>query len=209
MIGASACEGLRQDGFSVDWVQDGRGASAALAANVFDAVLLDLGLPGKSGEDVLKSIRQAGNQVPVLIVTARDKVRDRVAGLDSGADDYIVKPFDLDELAARIRAVHRRRAGRADPVIRVREVTFDPAARRVTCTGDEVVLSGRELALLAVLLERPGAILSRAQLEERIYGWGEEVESNAVEVHVHNLRRKLGTDTIRTIRGVGYVIART
>ncbi len=208
MIGASAREGLRQDGFSVDWVRDGREAVAALAANAFDAVLLDLGLPGKSGEDVLKSIRQGGNDVPVLIITARDKVRDRIAGLDSGADDYIVKPFDLDELAARIRAVHRRRAGRADPAIRVRDVTFEPAARRVTCGSQEVALSGRELALLEALLERPGAILSRAQLEERIYGWGEEVESNAVEVHVHMLRRKLGADFIKTVRGVGYVVPR-
>jgi DNA-binding response OmpR family regulator len=208
MIGAGAREGLRQDGFSVDWVRDGRAAAAALAANAFDAVLLDLGLPKTSGEEVLKSIRQAGNDVPVLIITARDKVRDRITGLDSGADDYIVKPFDLDELAARIRAVHRRRAGRTDPVIRVRELAFDPAARRVTWDGQEVALSGRELALLEALLERPGAILSRGQIEERIYGWGEEVESNAVEVHVHMLRRKLSADFIKTVRGVGYVVPR-
>ena len=208
MIGASAREGLRQDGFSVDWVRDGRAAATALVANTFDAVLLDLGLPGRSGEEVLKSIRQAGNDVPVLIITARDKVRDRVAGLDSGADDYIVKPFDLDELAARIRAVQRRRAGRADPLIRLRDLAFDPAARRVTRGGEEVSLAAREAALLAALLERPGAILSRAQLEERIYGWGEEVESNAVEVHVHMLRRKLGADLIKTVRGVGYVVPR-
>lgn len=208
MIGASAQTGLRQDGFSVDWVRDGAAAIAALAANTFDVVLLDLGLPGKSGDEVLKSLRRAGNDVPVLIVTARDKVQDRVAGLDSGADDYIVKPFDLDELAARIRAVQRRRAGRADPVIRVRELTFDPAARRVTWRGEPVALSARELALLEALLERPGVILSRAQLEERIYGWGEEVESNAIEVYVHTLRRKLAPDFIKTVRGVGYVVPR-
>jgi two-component system response regulator QseB len=208
MIGASAQKGLRQDGFSVDWVRDGVAAAAALAANPFDAVLLDLGLPGKSGGEVLKSLRRGGNDIPVLIITARDKVQDRIAGLDSGADDYIVKPFDLDELAARIRAVHRRRTGRADPLIQVRELTLDPATRRVTWRGQEVALSARELALLQALLERPGAILSRAQLEERIYGWGEEIESNAVEVYVHTLRRKLAADFIRTVRGVGYVVAR-
>jgi two-component system response regulator QseB len=208
MIGVSAQKGLRQDGFSVDWVRDGVAAVAALAANPFDAVLLDLGLPRKSGDDVLKSIRSTGNDVPVLIITARDKVQDRIAGLDSGADDYIVKPFDLDELAARIRAVRRRRTGRADPLIKVRDLTFDPAARRVTWRGEDVALSARELALLEALLERPGAILSRAQLEERIYGWGEEIESNAVEVYVHTLRRKLAADFIKTVRGVGYVVPR-
>lgn len=208
MIGASAQKGLRQDGFSVDWVRDGAAALTALAANPYDIVLLDLGLPGKSGDDVLKSLRRSGNDVPVLIITARDKVSDRIAGLDSGADDYIVKPFDLDELAARIRAVHRRRAGRADPMIRIRDLTFDPAARSVTWRGETVALSARELALLEALLERPGSILSRAQLEERVYGWGEEVESNAVEVHVHSLRRKLAADFIKTVRGVGYVVPR-
>jgi len=208
MIGAAVQKGLRQDGFSVDWVRDGAAASAALAANSFDTLLLDLGLPRKSGDEVLKSLRRTGSDIPVLIITARDKVQDRIAGLDSGADDYIVKPFDLDELAARIRAVHRRRTGRADPLIRVRELTFDPAARRVTRGGEDVVLSARELALLQALLERPGAILSRAQLEERIYGWGEELESNAVEVYVHALRRKLGPGVIRTVRGVGYTIPR-
>ena len=208
MIGAAVQKGLRQDGFSVDWVRDGVAASAALVANSFDALLLDLGLPRKSGEEVLRSLRRAGSDLPGLIITARDKVQDRIAGLDSGADDYVVKPFDLDELAARIRAVHRRRTGRADPLIRVRDLTFDPAARRVTRGGEEVALSARELALLQALLERPGAILARAQLEERIYGWGEELESNAVEVHVHSLRRKLGADLIRTVRGVGYVVPR-
>jgi two-component system, OmpR family, response regulator QseB len=206
MIGASAQKGLRQDGFSVDWVRDGELALSALAANTFDVVLLDLGLPGRSGEEVLKAIRRGGNDVPVLIITARDKVQDRIAGLDSGADDYLVKPFDLDELAARIRAVQRRRSGRADPLMRVRDVTLDPASRRVTRAGAQVTLSARELALLEALIERPGAILSRAQLEERVYGWGEEVESNAVEVHVHSLRKKLGADFVRTVRGVGYVV---
>jgi two-component system response regulator QseB len=206
MIGASVQKGLRQDGFSVDWVRDGRAAEGALAAHAYDVLLLDLGLPGKSGADVLKSLRRGGGDIPVLIITARDAVSDRIAGLDSGADDYIVKPFDLDELAARIRAVLRRRAGRAEAVIRVGDVTLDPASLRVTLRGKTVALSARELALLGALLDRRGAILSRAQLEERIYGWGEEVESNAVEVYVHSLRRKLGADFIKTVRGVGYVV---
>jgi two-component system response regulator QseB len=206
MIGESVRKGLRQDGFTVDWVRDGASADAALAGHRYDAVLLDLGLPKKSGVDVLKSIRRGGSDVPVLITTARDAVSDRVAGLDDGADDYIVKPFDLDELAARIRAVARRRAGRSDPLIRAGDVTLDPGSHRVTLRGNDVALSARELALLEALLDRRGAILSRAQLEERIYGWGEEVESNAVEVYVHALRRKLGADLVKTVRGVGYTI---
>jgi two-component system response regulator QseB len=206
MIGASVQKGLRQDGFSVDWVRDGRTAESAVHANPYDLLLLDLGLPGKGGTEVLRSLRAAGNTIPVLIITARDAVSDRVAGLDAGADDYIVKPFDLDELAARIRAVHRRHAGRADTRIDVGAVTFDSASRRVTLSGKEIALSARELALLEALLARPGAILSRSQLEERIYGWGEEVESNAVEVYVHALRKKLGTEFIRTVRGVGYTV---
>jgi two-component system response regulator QseB len=206
MIGESVRKGLRQDGFTVDWVRDGNAAEAALAGHTYDAILLDLGLPGKGGVAVLKSLRGAGNDVPVLITTARDAVSDRVAGLDNGADDYIVKPFDLDELAARIRAVVRRRAGRAESLIRAGDVTLDPASHRVTLRGKDVALSARELALLEALLDRRGAILSRSQLEERIYGWGEEIESNAVEVYVHALRRKLGADLIKTVRGVGYVV---
>lgn len=209
MIGASIQKGLRQDGFSVDWLRDGLSAETALRANSYDTLLLDLGLPGKSGDTLLKAIRRAGNTIPVLIITARDAVSDRVAGLDSGADDYILKPFDLDELAARIRAVRRRHSGRAERVIRVGPVTFDPAARRVTANGRELALSARELALLEALLDRPGAILSRSQLEERIYGWGEEIESNAVEVYIHSLRKKLGAGFIKTVRGVGYTIPAT
>jgi len=206
MIGASVQKGLRQDSFSVDWVRDARNAETALATHSYDMLLLDIGLPDRSGAELLKSLRRGGSDVPVMIITARDAVSDRVAGLDSGADDYMVKPFDLDELAARIRAVLRRRAGRADAVIRIGDVTFDPASRRVTSGGRELTLSARELALLEVLLHRPGAILSRAQLEERIYGWGEEIGSNAVEVYIHALRRKLGSDFIKTVRGVGYVV---
>jgi two-component system response regulator QseB len=206
MIGASVQKGLRQDGFSVDWVRDATTAETALRADPYDTLLLDLGLPGTSGDVLLRNLRRAGNTIPVLIITARDAVSDRVAGLDTGADDYIVKPFDLDELAARIRAVRRRHSGRAGHLIEVGPVTFDAAARRVTLDGREVALSARELALLEALLDRPGSILSRAQLEERIYGWGEEVESNAIEVYVHALRKKLGAGFIRTVRGVGYMI---
>jgi two-component system, OmpR family, response regulator QseB len=209
MIGASVQKGLRQDGFSVDWVTDAPAGETALATHEYDAVLLDLGLPGRDGAEVLKSLRRAGSDIPVLIITARDAVGDRVAGLDSGADDYIVKPFDLNELAARIRAVARRRSGRADPVVKVGEVTFDPGSHRVTVGENEVTLSARELAVLEALLARPGAILSRAQLEERLYGWGEEVGSNTVEVFIHALRRKLGADFIRTVRGVGYTVPRS
>ncbi|HLB15780.1 MAG TPA: response regulator transcription factor [Burkholderiales bacterium] len=208
MIGESVAAGLRHAGHTVDWVQDGRAAEAALAAGVHEIVLLDLGLPRKLGLDVLKGLRAGGAGLPVLIITARDAVADRIAGLDAGADDYIVKPFDLDELAARIRAVARRRAGRAAPVIEHGALTLDPAARQVLVDGKEVALSAREFAVLEALLERPGAVLSRAQLEERLYGWQQEIESNAVEVHIHALRRKLGADLIRTLRGVGYMLAK-
>jgi two-component system response regulator QseB len=208
MIGESVAAGLRLAGHAVDWVQDGRAAEAALAAPGHELVLLDLGLPRKSGLDVLKGLRASGVDLPVLIITARDGVAERIAGLDAGADDYIVKPFDLDELAARIRAVARRRAGRAAPVIEYGALRFDPAARQVSLGGAAVALSARELAVLEALLERPGAVLSRAQLEERLYGWREEIESNAVEVHIHALRRKLGAELIRTLRGVGYMLVK-
>jgi two-component system response regulator QseB len=208
MIGEAVAVGLRHAGHTVDWVQDGRAAEAALAPGVHEMVLLDLGLPRKAGLDVLRTLRAGGGDLPVVIITARDAVADRIAGLDAGADDYIVKPFDLDELAARIRAVARRRAGRAAAVIEYGALRLDPAARQVLVDGREVALSGREFALLEALLERPGAVLSRAQLEERLYGWQQEVESNAVEVHIHALRRKLGADLIRTLRGVGYMVAK-
>jgi two-component system response regulator QseB len=207
MIGASIQKGLRQDGFSVDWVRDVPAAEAALRAGAYDTLLLDLGLPGRRGDTLLRSLRTAGNAIPVVIITARDAVCDRVAGLDSGADDYVVKPFDLDELAARIRAVRRRYAGRAEPVVHAGPIAFDTASRRVSVGGKDVALSARELALLEALIDRPGAILSRAQLEERIYGWGDEIESNAVEVYIHSLRKKLGAEHIKTIRGVGYTLA--
>ncbi len=204
MIGESVRKGLQQDGFAVDWVCDGVSAGAAWHANPYDLMLLDLGLPRRDGLDVLRALRRAGQDLPVLILTARDAVRDRVAGLDAGADDYLVKPFDLDELAARIRALLRRRGGRADPVIRVGALAINPATKEVQLAGQPVALSPREFALLEALADRPGAVLSRAQLEERIYGWDDAVESNAVEVHIHALRRKLGADFIVNVRGVGY-----
>jgi two-component system response regulator QseB len=208
MIGAAAREGLRQEGHAVDWVRDGVQAEAAAANGVYDLVLLDLGLPRRGGLAVLKTMRAKGDDVPVLIITARDAVSDRVAGLDAGADDYLVKPFDLDELAARVRAVLRRRAGRASAVLRVGELEIDTAARRARWKGREVQLSAREYALLEALADRPGAFLSRAQLEERLYGWEEEVASNAVEVHIHALRRKLDPALIRNVRGLGYSLAK-
>jgi two-component system response regulator QseB len=207
MIGGAVQTGLRRQGLTVDWVQDGLSARTALKTETFELVLLDLGLPGMDGLQLLQSLRSAGDRVPVLILTARDSVTDRIKGLDAGADDYLVKPFDLDELAARVRAVARRNTGRAEPVVEHLGVTLDPANHVVTCDGEQVNLSQREFALLEALLERPGHVLSRASLEERIYGWGEEVESNAIEVHIHNLRKKLGPTYIQNVRGVGYRVS--
>jgi len=208
MIGAAAREGLRQEGHVVDWVRDGAQAEAAAANGVYDLVLLDLGLPRRDGLAVLRTLRLRRNDVPVLVITARDAVSDRVAGLDAGADDYLVKPFDLDELAARVRAVLRRRAGRSTAALRVGELEIDTAARQVRWKGHEVALSAREYALLEALADRPGAFLSRAQLEERLYGWDQEIGSNAVEVHIHALRRKLDPALIRNVRGLGYALAK-
>ena len=206
MIGESVRQGLRQEGYTVDWVQDGTAAELALANEKYAIALLDLGLPRKAGLDVLKTLRQRGEKLPVMIITARDAIENRIEGLDAGADDYVVKPFDLDELAARVRALLRRQSGRADPSISVGDLTLDPASHRVSVGGEEVILSSREFALLHALLERPGAVLSRTQIEERLYGWGEEIESNSIEVHIHNLRKKLGSDRIRNMRGVGYFV---
>ena len=208
MIGESVRRGLHQDGFAVDWVRDGRAAEVALAENVHDLVLLDLGLPRKEGLEVLRGMRRRGDARPVLVVTARDAVADRVAGLDAGADDYVLKPFELTELAARVRALLRRRSGRAEPILTAGDITLDPATHEVRVRDNPLALSAREFALLEALLTRPGAVLSRAQLEEKLYGWNEEVGSNAVEVHLHALRRKLPPDTIRNVRGVGWTIAR-
>ena len=207
MIGESLQRALRLEGYAVDWVRDANAADGTLASERFDLVLLDLGLPGGDGLDVLRSLRGRHDLTPVIVLTARDGRGDRVAGLDAGADDYLVKPFELDELNARIRAVLRRHAGRAEPVISHGEVALDPAARRVTRGGVAVPLSAREFAVLEALMSRPGAVLSRAQLEDRLYGWGEEIESNAVSVYIHQLRRKLGAEFIGNVRGVGYFVA--
>ena len=209
MIAAAICRGLRGEGFTVDHAADGEAADAALATTPYDALLLDLGLPGRDGLDCLARWRRQGNTAPVLVITARDAVEDRVRGLDTGADDYLVKPFALDELAARLRALLRRRAGRATPVIEVGALRLDPATREVTLNSTPVPLSAREFAVLNALLQEPGAPLSRSQLEDRLYGWDAEVGSNAVEVHIHALRRKLGQGMIRNLRGVGWLVTGT
>jgi two-component system OmpR family response regulator/two-component system response regulator QseB len=208
MIGDSVRSALKHEGFAVDWVRDGRAAQTTLATERFDLVLLDLGLPQVPGLDVLRALRTQKDATPVIIVTARDDLASRVAGLDAGADDYLVKPFELEELTARMRAVIRRHVGRAEPAIAVGPVTFDPTTRTVTVNGEQVILSAREYAVLEAMMLRPGAILSRAQLEDRLYGWGEEIESNAISVYVHQLRRKLGDDFIHTVRGVGYYVGK-
>jgi two-component system response regulator QseB len=207
MIGAALERGLRADGFAVDRATDAEQGDTALRTQPYDLALLDLGLPRGDGLALLRGLRARGDALPVLLVTARDAVADRIAGLDAGADDYVVKPFDLDELTARIRAVLRRRAGRAEPLLRAGRVALDPAARRVTVDDAPVALSAREYALLRALIDRPGAVLSRAQLEEKLYGWNEPVGSNAVEVHLHALRRKLGPGVVRNVRGVGWALA--
>jgi len=208
MIGDGVRTSLRQDGYVVDWVRTGHAADAALTAEAFDLVLLDLGLPGTDGLDVLRQLRARKKNTPVIIITARDDIDDRIRGLDAGADDYVVKPFHLDELAARIRSGLRRGAGRASAEIEAHGVRLNPATREVTKDGVHLMLSAREYALLEALMTRPGQILSRAQLEERMYGWGEDVESNTVEVYIHALRRKLGADFIQNVRGVGYFVPR-
>ncbi|MCU0841094.1 MAG: winged helix-turn-helix domain-containing protein [Thiobacillaceae bacterium] len=206
LLGDGLMAGLRHCGFQVDWLRDGVAARTALANEEYAAVVLDLGLPRLDGMGLLRGLRAAGNAVPVLILTARDALGDKVDGLDGGADDYLVKPVDLDELAARLRALARRAGGQLGSVLRAGAVELDPAGRRVRLAGRPVELTGREYAILELLMRNAGRILSRGQLESALYGWGEGVESNAVEVHVHHLRRKLGGDLIRTVRGVGYLL---
>lgn len=206
MIGTAVCQGLTHEGYAIDWVRDASGAESALRVEPYEVVLLDLGLPDRSGLDVLAGLRRGGSEVAVVILTARDSVADRIAGLDTGADDYLIKPFDLDELCARIRAVQRRKTGRAEPLLAHGGLILNPATHECSWQGEAVFLSIREFTLLQALMERPGAVLSRAQLEERLYGWGHELESNAVDVHIYNLRKKLGVDTIKTLRGVGYLL---
>lgn len=208
MIGAAVQQALRDASYGVDWVADGEAALTSLACEEYEMVLLDLGLPRRDGMAVLRAIRAGGNRVPVLLVTARDATEDLVAGLDEGADDYVAKPFQMSELLARMRAVTRRQGPSAGPALSNGVLELDPATHEVCAHGRQVRLTGREFALLHALLVRPGAILSRADLERRIYGWNEEVESNAVEFLIHALRKKLGSDAIRNVRGVGWMVAR-
>jgi DNA-binding response OmpR family regulator len=206
LLGKAVRTGLEQQGHAVDWVRDGSEAESAALHGEYAAVLLDLGLPGRDGMEVLANLRRKGFAQPVLIVTARDRIPERIVGLDTGADDFIIKPFDLEELGARLRAAERRYNGRPRPVITYGDITVDPAARRVTMNGKEVTLTAREYAVLLHLLTHRGRIQSRHQLEDALYSWGAEIESNAVEVHIHHLRRKFGKDMIRTVHGHGYLI---
>jgi two-component system OmpR family response regulator/two-component system response regulator QseB len=208
LLGDGIKAGLAQAGFSVDWVNDGVAAELALRTQSHAAVVLDLGLPRLAGLDVLRRMRADGNKAPVLILTARDRIEDRIKGLDSGADDYMVKPFDLHELAARLRALIRRSAGDPMPVLRIGGIELDPAARQVKFKSKPVELPAREYALLHAFMLSAGRVLTRDQLSERLYAWGEEVESNAIDVHIHHLRRKLAPQLIRTVRGVGYLMPR-
>ncbi len=206
LLGEGLCAGLRQNRYAVDWVGNADQAEHALQAEHFHLAIVDLGLPGRDGFELLESMRNNGHGLPVLILTARDHVPDRVRGLDCGADDYMVKPFDLDELNARLRALLRRSGGNASPLMSIGELTLDPAALQVTYLGRQIELFPKELALLRTLMTRAGKVVPRAVLQESIYSWDEEVESNALEVHIHNLRRKLDKQLIRTVRGVGYML---
>ncbi|AXE94658.1 response regulator [Paraburkholderia terricola] len=206
LIGCGIEAGLRQAGFTVDWARDGHKASLALDTTSYELLLLDLGLPRVSGMDLLKRLRDAGKDMPVLVLTARGTVADRVGGLEAGADDYLGKPFDLAELIARCRALLRRAQGRSVEVIRYRDLTVNPSAQSVELSGTRVSLTAREWAILLQLITNQGIPQSRARLEESLYGWQEEIESNAIEVHVSNLRKKLGAKLIRTVRNIGYVV---
>lgn len=206
MVGKALAVGLVRAGFALDWVTDGRSAELALANGVYDLAVLDLGLPRKDGMAILATLRAEGNAIPVLIASARDAVDDRIGGLEAGADDYLLKPFDLDELVARIRAILRRHSGSGSPLLKAGSIVMDLARKSVTRSGDTVGLSAKEFAVLEALMQRPGAVLSREKLEEAVYGWEDPVGSNAVEVHLHHLRKKLGPHTIKNVRGVGYRI---
>lgn len=206
MIGEAVQDLLRAEGYAVDWVRDGDAADTALRANAYDLVMLDLGLPKRDGIALLRDLRTRKDRTPVLVATARDAVAQRIEGLDAGADDYVLKPYDLDELLARIRALLRRASGRAEPVYEHKGVSINPSTREASVNGVPVVLSGREWAVLEPLLARPGLVLSRQQLEDKLYGWGDEVSSNAVEVYIHGLRKKLGPDILLNVRGVGYLV---
>lgn len=207
MIGRAVMNGLRDAGYAVDWVRDGVEAEGVLTGGAYDLAVLDLGLPRRDGLDILRSLRRSKKDLPVVVITARDSIRERVTGLDSGADDYLVKPFDLDELLARTRVVVRRRVGRGNPTIRHGALTLDPVMRTVIFRGARVELSAREFTVLETLAQEPGAVVSREKLEDAVYGWGQEIESNCVEVYLHHLRRKLDHGLIRNVRGVGYRLA--
>jgi two-component system, OmpR family, response regulator QseB len=209
LLGEGTRKGLSQDGYTVDWVKDGALADQALKTEKFDLIVLDLGLPKLPGITVLHNLRERGDSTPVLILTARESIEDRVKGLDTGADDYLIKPFDLPELLARLRALQRRFADRAAPLLVHGDISLDPASHTVTYKEEPINLSRREFALLHVLLENAGRVLSREHLTQSLYGWGEEVDSNALEVHVHNLRKRFGQDFIRTVRGIGYTIEKS
>jgi two-component system OmpR family response regulator len=206
MIGETVLHILRAEHYAVDWVRDGAMADQALRSAEYDLLLLDMGLPKRDGLDVLKALRSRHSTVPVLVATARDGVADRIAGLDAGADDYVVKPYDTDELLARIRALLRRSAGRAEPAFEHRGVSLNPATREASINGQVVTLSAREWAVLEPLIARPGVVLSRVQLEEKLFSWKDDVSSNAVEVYIHGVRKKLGNDIIQTVRGLGYLV---
>ncbi|WP_297447994.1 response regulator [Ferrovum sp.] len=206
LLGDGLRVGLRQAGYAVDWVEDGQTAKLSLQSENYDLAVLDLGLPKVPGLEVLKWLRAQAMTLPVLVLTARDTIPDRVAGLDAGADDYLIKPFDLDELIARLRALSRRGSGLATPLLTHKEISLDPAAHQVFKNDTLVELSAREFSLLHQLMLNIGRVQTRDQLESRLYGWGEEVESNSIEVHIHHLRKKLGNTLIRTLRGIGYVI---
>jgi two-component system OmpR family response regulator len=208
MVGRGLVAALKQHGISVDWAQTGHDGHEALAVGGYSGVLLDLGLPGRSGLDLLKAARRAGNRVPLIVITARDTLDERVTALDLGADDFLIKPFEIRELVARIRAVLRRQAGFAQSVLEAGEVTLDLASHHVTYRGAAVLLPAREFALMQVLVEHSGAILSRTQIEERLYGWGEEVESNAIDVLIHSIRKKFDKEIIRNVRGAGWMIVK-
>jgi DNA-binding response OmpR family regulator len=208
LLGDALQAGLKQAGHAVDWTRDGIGAETALATEDYAAVVLDLGLPRKDGLEVLRRLRANKRVLPVLILTARDTVEDRIKGLDAGADDYLVKPCDLGELNARLRALLRRAGGQPAPVLAASGITLDPATHAVAYRGEPVELAAKEYALLLALMQQPGRALSRAQLEQHLYAWGDEIGSNAVEVYIHHLRRKLDAEAIRTLRGIGYVIAK-
>ncbi|MES2385569.1 MAG: response regulator transcription factor [Pseudomonadota bacterium] len=208
MIGEAVAQALKDASYAVDWVRDGSMALASISTQEYGLVLLDLGLPKKGGLEVLRTVRSRGNAVPVLVITARDALQDRIGGLDSGADDYVLKPFEMTELLARMRAVIRRKGGASGPMLSNGSLSLDPATREVLSNGVSIRLSGKEFSLLQALLIRPGAILSRSELEDRLYGWGEEVESNAIEFLIHSLRKKLGSGAIKNVRGVGWMVSK-